>query len=194
MGGLAVLAAAIVFADNSLRDAQAQESALQNQTDQAVPADRAEPAQPSQLQSQPRSEAQARSADPNKQHWRTSELIGMNVRGKTGNDAIGEITDAMIGPDGRVIYVAVSFGGFLGLGEKLFAVPWEAVQFVREGEEKDDVYARIDVTEQQLRQKRGFNSDRWPTQADESFFQEGSRPPRQVERPVPPTRDQNVPR
>jgi hypothetical protein len=117
----------------------------------------------------------------------------MDVRGKTGDDEIGEISDVMIGPNGKIRYVAVSFGGFLGLGDKLFAVPWEAIQFVREGDDEDDVYARIDVTEEQLRAKSGFNQDRWPTQADKTFSKQGSSSPRQVERPSG-TQNEEAPR
>jgi len=197
VGACAAVAAVIVLAGQNIRYANAQLSAAPGQAEQADSANQDDAVQPEQqieLQSQSQTGTQARATDPNKRAWRASEIIGMNVRGRGSDDAIGEISDAMIRSDGKISYVAVSFGGFLGLGEKLFAVPWEAVEFVREGADKDDVYARIDVTEQQLRTKRGFDNDRWPTQADESFLQDGSRPPRQVERPVAPTQDQNVPR
>jgi hypothetical protein len=41
---------------------------------------------------------------------------------------MGKIEDLMIDlENGRVAYAVLSFGGFLGLGNKLFAVPWEAL-------------------------------------------------------------------
>lgn len=97
---------------------------------------------------------------------KASEVIGMNVRGVNGEDNIGSINDLVLGEDGRVKYVAVSFGGFLGMGDKLFAVPFEAIDWVKTD---DDHYARIDVTEETLKQRQGFNQDHWPTEADRSF-------------------------
>jgi hypothetical protein len=65
-----------------------------------------------------------------------------------------------------VKYAAVSFGGFLGMGDKLFAVPLGAIDFIKTDK---DTYARIDVTEQTLKAKQGFNQDHWPAEADRSF-------------------------
>jgi ribosomal 30S subunit maturation factor RimM len=117
-------------------------------------------------------------AQVHKNAFKASELIGMNVRGKTGDDDIGQIHDLMISKDGRVIYAAVSFGGFLGIGDKLFAVPLEAIEFVHT---EDDSYARMDVTEQTLENKQGFNQDNWPQQASREFV--GGLGTRQAERP-----------
>jgi hypothetical protein len=103
-------------------------------------------------------------ADP--KHTKASSLIGMQVRGLSGEDKIGSINDLVIGPDGDVEYVAVSFGGFLGMGDKLFAVPFEAIDWVKTD---DDAFARVDVTEKSLNQKKGFDHNTWPTEADRSF-------------------------
>jgi hypothetical protein len=97
---------------------------------------------------------------------KASELIGLNVRGYSGDDDIGEINDLMIGKDGKVIYAAVSFGGFLGLGDKLFAVPFEAIELVKVD---DDTYARMDVSEETLKDMEGFNQDNWPEQPNHKF-------------------------
>ncbi|HVT26858.1 MAG TPA: PRC-barrel domain-containing protein [Lacipirellulaceae bacterium] len=99
--------------------------------------------------------------------FKASEIIGMNVRGKSGNDKIGSIKDLMVRSNGRVVYAAVGFGGFLGAGEKLFAVPMNAIEFV-----KDDngSYARIDVTKETLKERTGFDKDNWPAVGDRSFL------------------------
>ena len=97
---------------------------------------------------------------------KASSLIAMNVRGLSGDDDIGSIRDLVIAQDGRVEYVAVSFGGFLGMGDKMFAVPFEAIDFVKTD---TDAYARIDVKEETLKQKQGFDQDTWPAEADHSF-------------------------
>jgi hypothetical protein len=93
-----------------------------------------------------------------KEACKASDLIGMNVRSTGGDDNVGSINDLMIDHSGQVKYVAVSFGGFLGLGDKLFAVPMEAIEFVKLGEGDDaDVFAQ------------GFDKDNWPDEADRSF-------------------------
>jgi hypothetical protein len=104
--------------------------------------------------------------DQEEKRCKASDLIGMNVRGLKGDDKIGSINDVVLGQDGHIKYVAVSFGGFLGLGDKLFAVPFEAIDFVKID---NDAYARIDATEDTLKQKQGFNTDKWPSEADRSF-------------------------
>src|SRR5262245_56820592 len=49
------------------------------------------------------------------------------VRNAAGDD-LGKIEEIMIDiPSGRVAYAVLSFGGFLGMGNKLFAVPWNAL-------------------------------------------------------------------
>lgn len=109
-----------------------------------------------------------RDADHNKSHHtcKASEVIGMDVRGIEGDDNIGSINDLVLGRDGQVKYAAVSFGGFLGVGDKLFAVPFDAIDIVKTD---DDAFARIDVTEETLKAKQGFNQDNWPEEADRSF-------------------------
>lgn len=182
--GLGALAAimALGLVIQSGPGANAQEATLQdqaNQTDQSIRTNQRQ----NQIQTRNQNPVGVTTPETNRRMmaFKASELIGMNVRGKSGEDEIGEIHDIMLGSKGKVKYVAVSFGGFLGFGEKLFAVPYEAVEFVREGEERDDLYARIDVTEETLKAKRGFDQDNWPQEADETFLQSSAQP-RQVER------------
>src|SRR5882762_11743141 len=55
-------------------------------------------------------------------------VVGDRVRNSAGED-LGKIEEIMIDvPTGRVAYVVLSFGGFLGMGGKLFALPWDALQ------------------------------------------------------------------
>ena len=104
--------------------------------------------------------------DQEEERCKASDLLGMEVRGAKGDGKIGSISDMVLGQDGNIEYLAVSFGGFLGMRDKLFAVPFEAIDFVKNGA---DPYARIDVTEEVLKQKQGFNQDKWPSEADRSF-------------------------
>ncbi|HTD18458.1 MAG TPA: PRC-barrel domain-containing protein, partial [Ktedonobacteraceae bacterium] len=55
-----------------------------------------------------------------------STFIGADVENPQGQN-LGDIKDMVIDrASGRIAYAVVSFGGFLGMGEKLFAVPWGA--------------------------------------------------------------------
>jgi len=63
--------------------------------------------------------------------WRGSKLIGASVYGPD-NSSIGEISDVLIGGDGRIRAVVVGVGGFLGLADKDIAVPFQALR-IRSG-------------------------------------------------------------
>lgn len=99
--------------------------------------------------------------------WKASELMGLKVR-TTGDEEKGKIKDLMIGPDGRVEYVAVSFGGFLGIGDKLFAVPLDAIHL--EWKDNKISHARVDVTEETIKQRKAFDENHWPEQGDRGFL------------------------
>ena len=68
--------------------------------------------------------------DPDKRYRRVlsaSTLSSDSVKNRADED-LGKIKELMIDiPSGRVAYAVLSFGGFLGMGDKLFAVPWDAL-------------------------------------------------------------------
>lgn len=81
---------------------------------------------------------------------RASDIIGADVR-NAANDEIGEVDDLVLSRNDDVIYAVVSVGGFLGLGEKLVAVPYEDLRVDREG---DNVY--LNMTKEQLESQPEF--------------------------------------
>lgn len=96
-----------------------------------------------------------------------STLIGNNVRNSDG-DSLGEIEEIMLDrSDGRVAYAVLSFGGFLGVGDKLFAVPWQVLEIDTENHE-----FILDVPKDRLKEAPGFDKDDWPSSADRSFMDE----------------------
>jgi len=103
-------------------------------------------------------------------------LEGDKVFNNAG-DELGEITNIMIDvPNGRVAYAVLSFGGFLGMGNKLFAVPWDVLQL--DTESKCFV---LDVDREKLEGAPGFDKDHWPSMADQRWATDihsyyGSRP------------------
>ena len=93
-----------------------------------------------------------------------SSLSKDSVRNKMGED-IGSISEIMIDvPTGHVAYAVLSFGGFLGLGNKLFAIPWEALTL-----DEDEQCFVLDVDKRALENAPGFDKDYWPDMADVSW-------------------------
>jgi hypothetical protein len=88
-------------------------------------------------------------------------LIGDGVVNGSDDD-LGDIKEIMLDMQtGQVAYAVLAFGGFLGMGEKLFAVPWQALHL-------DTVNHRfvLDVEKERLKHAPGFDKDAWPDMAD----------------------------
>ena len=81
----------------------------------------------------------------------------------TAKEHLGKIEDLMIDlENGRVAYAVLSFGGFLGLGNKLFAVPWEALTV------KPHEHAFVlNVGKETLEKAEGFDKDDWPVTCEQ---------------------------
>jgi sporulation protein YlmC with PRC-barrel domain len=80
-------------------------------------------------------------------------------------DDLGKIEHIMLDvPSGRVAYAVLSFGGFLGMGSKLFAIPWHALIM-----DADDKHFVLDVPKERLENAPGFDENRWPSMADERW-------------------------
>ena len=59
--------------------------------------------------------------------YRASKIIGSNVV-NAADEKIGTVDDLLVGRDDSVFYAIVSVGGFLGIGTKLVAVPFETLK------------------------------------------------------------------
>ena len=94
-----------------------------------------------------------------------NSLQKTDVRNTEGKD-IGHIEEIMINPDdGTVAYAVLSFGGFLGVGDKLFAVPWQAFTIDTSKEE-----FILDVSKEFLHDAPGFDKDNWPMTPDDEWY------------------------
>jgi len=96
--------------------------------------------------------------------YRSSKLVGMNVKNSKNQD-LGKIEDLVIDERGHVRYAAISFGGFLGINNKYFAVPWKALK-VKHDAGSSSHYIELNVTKEYLDNAHGFPSDKWPDFAD----------------------------
>ena len=77
-------------------------------------------------------------------------------------ESLGDIEDLMIDlGTGRVAYAVLSCGGVLGMGNKLFAIPWQAMNL-----DTDNQVFLLDVNKESLEQAPGFDKDDWPDMSD----------------------------
>jgi hypothetical protein len=88
-------------------------------------------------------------------------ILGAKVVNAARED-LGTIEDLILdGRDDRVAYAILSFGGFLGLGDKHFAIPWEALAM-----DISEKVAVLDIDKDRLKNAPGFDRDRWPDMTD----------------------------
>lgn len=100
---------------------------------------------------------------------RASQLTGMNIENNE-RKSVGEINDLVIDFNtGKVRYAAVTYGGFLGIGDKLFAVPFEAFQTRANPDDPDEQILVLNVTQKTLEGAQGFDQENWPDFADQNF-------------------------
>jgi sporulation protein YlmC with PRC-barrel domain len=98
---------------------------------------------------------------PGPQLMGANTLIGDSVVNGADED-LGDIKEIMLDMNsGQVAYCVLAFGGFLGMGEKLFAVPWQALHL-------DTINKRfvLNVDKDRLKTAPGFNPDDWPDMSD----------------------------
>jgi sporulation protein YlmC with PRC-barrel domain len=103
--------------------------------------------------------------------YRASKLIGTDVENPQG-EKLGDIEDIVLDPDtGRIAYAVLSFGGFLGLGEKHFAVPWAAFTPKAGTTTAVDKFV-LNVDKERLKNAPGFEKSNWPNMADRRWAEQ----------------------
>jgi sporulation protein YlmC with PRC-barrel domain len=94
-----------------------------------------------------------------------SRIIGEAVVNRKNED-LGKIHELVIdAKEGRLAYAVLSSGGFLGMGNKLFAMPWKAFEFA-----STENKLILDVDKEKLTAAPGFDKDaQWPDFADKAW-------------------------
>ena len=95
-----------------------------------------------------------------------SKIIGEAVINRQ-NENLGKILELVIdAQDGRLAYAVLSFGGFMGMGNKLFAMPWKAFEFSR-----TENKLILNVDKEKLKNAPGFDPEaaKWPNFADRTW-------------------------
>jgi sporulation protein YlmC with PRC-barrel domain len=94
------------------------------------------------------------------QALQATKVIGNKVFNRAG-ELLGSLMDLVIDfEEGHIAYAVLSFGGFLGKSNKLFAVPWEALVL----NPKEQTFI-MDVEKDVLKKAPGFDKDHWPDNA-----------------------------
>ena len=91
-------------------------------------------------------------------------LIGDHVH-NLQNEHLGEIKEIMLDMrTGKIAYAVMAHGGVLTIGEKLFAVPWEALTL-------DTVNKRftLNLDKERIENAPGFDKDNWPNMANQTW-------------------------
>jgi sporulation protein YlmC with PRC-barrel domain len=103
----------------------------------------------------------ATAAGPGPDVMAASTLDGNSVLSSDGHD-VGSLKEIMLDvSSGRIAYAVLSSGGFLGIGDKLLAIPWSALTL-----DTDNRCFRLGATAEQVRHSPGFDKDAWPSMAD----------------------------
>jgi len=91
-------------------------------------------------------------------------LCGNDVCNKK-EESLGTVQDIMLDIDsGRIRYAVMSSGGFLGMGDRLFAVPWGALKL-----DSHNKRFILDVDAERVKAAPGFDKDHWPNMADPAW-------------------------
>lgn len=81
------------------------------------------------------------------------------------DEELGKIQDVMLDiTEGKIRYAVLASGGFLGMGDRLFAVPWKALKL----DTKNRRFL-LDVDVERLKNAPGFDKDQWPNMADATW-------------------------
>lgn len=94
-----------------------------------------------------------------------SKIIGESVVNRQ-DESLGKIHELVIdAKDGRMAYAVLTFGGFMGMGNKLFAMPWSAFEFAT-----TENKLVLDIDKDKLKSAPGFDQDsKWPDFADRNW-------------------------
>jgi uncharacterized protein YrrD len=92
-------------------------------------------------------------------------LIGMEVRNRN-DEKLGEIKDLVVDlQSGKVAYATLAVGGFIGIGEKLIAVPTSALM----PSEHSDKYLILDASRGDIVDAPGIAQTNWPDYRNPNF-------------------------
>ena len=95
-----------------------------------------------------------------------TSILGDKVYNRL-NEKLGDIKDIMVDVNaGKIEYLVIEFGGFLGIGEKFFAIPFELLEI-----DTEKAAFILDQKREVLEKAPGFDKDHWPETNSHEFQQ-----------------------
>lgn len=92
---------------------------------------------------------------------KTGDVINVKVKSNDGED-LGKIEEIILDKiSGQVRYIVLSFGGLMGFGEKLFALPWKSISY-----DPDDECFTLKIDKEKIKNSPGFDKNHWPNFAE----------------------------
>ena len=93
-----------------------------------------------------------------------SKVIGESVINRQ-QETLGKVHELVLDVEsGRIAYAVLSFGGFMGMGNKLFALPWKALDL-----SPTEMKLVLNVDKEKLKNAPGFDKENWPDFADPTW-------------------------
>jgi sporulation protein YlmC with PRC-barrel domain len=103
-------------------------------------------------------------AGPGPEVMAASTLEGDRILSTDGEE-VGKVKEIMLDVQGgRIAYVVMSSGGFLGIGDKLLAIPWNALTL-----DTTRKCFLLSLSSERVKNAPGFDKDRWPSMADRTW-------------------------
>jgi sporulation protein YlmC with PRC-barrel domain len=94
-----------------------------------------------------------------------TSIIGDRVENEQGEN-LGKVDNLMVNlHDGSIEYAVIEFGSFLGMGGKLFAIPFAELHI----DEERELFI-VKRSKEYLKQIPGFDKNHWPDTNDHSYF------------------------
>ncbi|MFZ1202000.1 MAG: PRC-barrel domain-containing protein [Desulfobacterales bacterium] len=107
------------------------------------------------------------SAGVSNETFRASQIIGKTVKGDQNKD-LGEVEDVVMSQDGRAQYLVVSFGGILGMDDKLVPIPFDTSRFTFQ----EDAIVISGLDEQKLKNAPNLGDKQWQSLQEPGFEQD----------------------
>jgi sporulation protein YlmC with PRC-barrel domain len=117
--------------------------------------------------SRPYAKSDSRTDGPGPRVMGATTLVGDEVCNRQ-DESLGKIHEIMLDTvTGHIAYAVLASGGFLGMGDKYFAIPWELLEL-----DTDNKQFVLNISKDELRQAPGFDKDHWPSMADTNWAEE----------------------
>ena len=103
-------------------------------------------------------------AGPGPDVMAASTLDGDKIM-STDDEEVGKVKEIMLDVQaGRIAYVVMSCGGFLGIGDKLLAIPWNALTL-----DTTRKCFLLSLSSERIKNAPGFDKQNWPSMADPTW-------------------------